>query len=165
MGFLKLEQFGQIAKNCQLWILLEEKWCTLPNRTLISKLFKITFLTTFISTSTLYNQNWTRWFLTFFLNNGKNSFFACIKKLPNRYEGTTYTIKKLRKFAIRWYNLSLYTNYSRVRPKCYLLYTLGFPISGAPLFNIVLVDAIFSGFCCRTDIFGYRSFDRIFLEE
>ena len=69
----KFTIFCNLPEFLQLWILLEGERCTLANRSLRSKLFKMTFLTTFISTSTMYNQNWKRWFF-FFFNNSKSSF-------------------------------------------------------------------------------------------
>ena len=71
----------KIVNFCQLWILLEGERCTLANRSLRSKLFKMTFLTTFISTSTMYNQNWKRWFFIFFKTMVKVVFIA-IKFFP-----------------------------------------------------------------------------------
>ena len=52
-----LQNFCNLAEILQLCRLLDGKRCTLANLSLMPKLFKITFLTTFISTSTLYNQN------------------------------------------------------------------------------------------------------------
>ena len=67
--------FCNLPEFLQLWRILEGERCTLANWSLRSKLFKMTFLTTFISTSTMYNQNWKRWFFIFFKNNGKISFY------------------------------------------------------------------------------------------
>ena len=46
-------------------------------------------------------------------------YFQPQKIFLNRYRLTGYTIEKLRKFPIRWYNMSFCTSYFQVRTKFY----------------------------------------------